>query len=151
MVRDPSAGESPCGSWAGFPVGGVGTRAPGGAGGPLGALSAGSSPHPSLTEEEDSQTELLIAGEKLSPEQEGQLMPQVGVPHAPPAWPQESTPACLPASLRPPSGLGTRSWRRAEEYVLDMLRDQLNRRQPTTASRGTSCGCSPPPAAGLSG
>lgn len=37
---------------------------------------AGSSPHPSLTEEEDSQTELLIAEEKLSPEQEGQLMPR---------------------------------------------------------------------------
>jgi integrator complex subunit 1 len=36
----------------------------------------GSSPHPSLTEEEDSQTELLIAEEKLSPEQEGQLMPR---------------------------------------------------------------------------
>jgi len=41
-----------------------------------GDLSAGSSPHPSLTEEEDSQTELLIAEEKLSPEQEGQLMPR---------------------------------------------------------------------------
>lgn len=40
------------------------------------ARSAGSSPHPSLTEEEDSQTELLIAEEKLSPEQEGQLMPR---------------------------------------------------------------------------
>lgn len=38
--------------------------------------SAGSSPHPSLTEEDDSQTELLIAEEKLSPEQEGQLMPR---------------------------------------------------------------------------
>lgn len=37
---------------------------------------AGGSPHPSLTEEEDSQTELLIAEEKLSPEQEGQLMPR---------------------------------------------------------------------------
>lgn len=41
-----------------------------------GELGAGSSPHPSLTEEEDSQTELLIAEEKLSPEQEGQLMPR---------------------------------------------------------------------------
>ncbi|KAM4697768.1 integrator complex subunit 1 [Rhinophrynus dorsalis] len=66
-----------------------------------GDLSAGSSPHPSMTEEEDSQTELLIAEEKLSPEEEGQLMPRYddmaeGV----------------------------------EEYVLDMLRDQLNRRQP---------------------
>lgn len=40
------------------------------------AWSTGSSPHPSLTEEEDSQTELLIAEEKLSPEQEGQLMPR---------------------------------------------------------------------------
>lgn len=38
--------------------------------------SAGSSPHPSLTEEDDSQAELLIAEEKLSPEQEGQLMPR---------------------------------------------------------------------------
>ncbi|XP_072273856.1 integrator complex subunit 1 [Pyxicephalus adspersus] len=66
-----------------------------------GDLSAGNSPHPSLTEEEDSQSELLIAEEKLSPEEEGQLMPRYedladGV----------------------------------EEYVLDMLRDQLNRRQP---------------------
>ncbi|XP_032315764.1 LOW QUALITY PROTEIN: integrator complex subunit 1 [Camelus ferus] len=66
-----------------------------------GDLSAGSSPHPSLTEEEDSQTELLIAEEKLSPEQEGQLMPRYDE---------------LAESV--------------EEYVLDMLRDQLNRRQP---------------------
>ncbi|XP_044792301.1 integrator complex subunit 1 isoform X2 [Bubalus bubalis] len=66
-----------------------------------GDLSAGNSPHPSLTEEEDSQTELLIAEEKLSPEQEGQLMPRY----------EE-----LAESV--------------EEYVLDMLRDQLNRRQP---------------------
>ncbi|XP_030888023.1 integrator complex subunit 1 isoform X1 [Leptonychotes weddellii] len=68
-----------------------------------GDLSAGSSPHPSLTEEEDSQTELLIAEEKLSPEQEGQLMPR-------PRYDD------LAESV--------------EEYVLDMLRDQLNRRQP---------------------
>ncbi|XP_045318248.1 integrator complex subunit 1 isoform X1 [Leopardus geoffroyi] len=68
-----------------------------------GDLSAGGSPHPSLTEEEDSQTELLIAEEKLSPEQEGQLMP------------------------RPRYDDLTES---VEEYVLDMLRDQLNRRQP---------------------
>ncbi|XP_048186404.1 integrator complex subunit 1 isoform X1 [Perognathus longimembris pacificus] len=68
-----------------------------------GDLGAGSSPHPSLTEEEDSQTELLIAEEKLSPEQEGQLMP------------------------RPRYDDLTES---VEEYVLDMLRDQLNRRQP---------------------
>ncbi|XP_027623842.1 integrator complex subunit 1 isoform X2 [Tupaia chinensis] len=66
-----------------------------------GDLGAGSSPHPSLTEEEDSQTELLIAEEKLSPEQEGQLMPRYDD---------------LTESV--------------EEYVLDMLRDQLNRRQP---------------------
>ncbi|XP_027778561.2 integrator complex subunit 1 [Marmota flaviventris] len=66
-----------------------------------GDLGAGSSPHPSLTEEEDSQTELLIAEEKLSPEQEGQLMPRYDD---------------LAESV--------------EEYVLDMLRDQLNRRQP---------------------
>ncbi|XP_075851349.1 integrator complex subunit 1 isoform X1 [Microcebus murinus] len=66
-----------------------------------GDLSSGSSPHPSLTEEEDSQSELLIAEEKLSPEQEGQLMPRYDD---------------LAESV--------------EEYVLDMLRDQLNRRQP---------------------
>ncbi|XP_055984334.1 integrator complex subunit 1 isoform X1 [Sorex fumeus] len=66
-----------------------------------GDLSAGNSPHPSLTEEEDSQTELLIAEEKLSPAQEGQLMPRY----------EE-----LAESV--------------EEYVLDVLRDQLNRRQP---------------------
>ncbi|XP_023569170.1 integrator complex subunit 1 isoform X3 [Octodon degus] len=66
-----------------------------------GDLGAGSSPHPSLTEEEDSQTELLIAEEKLSPTQEGQLMPRYDD---------------LAESM--------------EEYVLDMLRDQLNRRQP---------------------
>ncbi|XP_037669957.1 integrator complex subunit 1 isoform X2 [Choloepus didactylus] len=66
-----------------------------------GDLSAGNSPHPSLTEEEDSQTELLIAEEKLSPEQEGQLMPRYDD---------------LAESV--------------EEYVLDVLRDQLNRRQP---------------------
>nr|XP_004666400.2 integrator complex subunit 1 isoform X2 [Jaculus jaculus] len=66
-----------------------------------GELGAGSSPHPSLTEEEDSQTELLIAEEKLSPEQEGQLMPRY----------EDLTES-------------------VEEYVLDMLRDQLNRRQP---------------------
>lgn len=68
-----------------------------------GDLSAGNSPHPSLTEEEDSQTELLIAEEKLSPEQEGQLMPR-------PRYDE------LAESV--------------EEYVLDVLRDQLNRRQP---------------------
>lgn len=73
---DLSAGESPCGSWAGVPCGrGLDMRRRGEPC-PLGALSAGSSPHPSLTEEEDSQTELLIAEEKLSPEQEGQLMPR---------------------------------------------------------------------------
>ncbi|XP_054429276.1 integrator complex subunit 1 [Pteronotus mesoamericanus] len=66
-----------------------------------GDLSAGSSPHPSLTEEEDCQTELLIAEEKLSPEQEGQVMPRY----------EDLTES-------------------VEEYVLDMLRDQLNRRQP---------------------
>uniref|UniRef100_A0A7M4FIM5 Integrator complex subunit 1 n=1 Tax=Crocodylus porosus TaxID=8502 RepID=A0A7M4FIM5_CROPO len=66
-----------------------------------GDLSAGSSPHPSMPEEEDSQSELLIAEEKMSPEQEGQLMPRY---------------SDLAESV--------------EEYVLDMLRDQLNRRQP---------------------
>lgn len=50
--------------------------------GPRGTLQgplrtcAGSSPHPSLAEEEEGQTELLVAEEKLSPEQEGQLMPR---------------------------------------------------------------------------
>ncbi|XP_059981244.1 integrator complex subunit 1 isoform X1 [Lagenorhynchus albirostris] len=68
-----------------------------------GELSAGSSPHPSLTEEEDSQTELLIAEEKLSPDQEGQPMPR-------PRYEE------LAESV--------------EEYVLDVLRDQLTRRQP---------------------
>lgn len=51
------------GLWEGHPMG-------------LPVTHAGSSPHPSLTEEEDSQTELLIAEEKLSPTQEGQLMPR---------------------------------------------------------------------------
>lgn len=71
LVRAPAA------AGLGFPVGAA--WACGAAGGgrcPLDAPSAGSSPHPSLTEEEDSQTELLIAEEKLSPEQEGQLMPR---------------------------------------------------------------------------
>ncbi|XP_064415075.1 integrator complex subunit 1 isoform X2 [Latimeria chalumnae] len=66
-----------------------------------GDLSAGSSPHPSTPEEEDNQTELLIAEEKLSPEEEGQVMSRY---------------EDLSESV--------------EDYVLDMLRDQLNRRQP---------------------
>uniref|UniRef100_A0A3B4V4F3 Integrator complex subunit 1 n=1 Tax=Seriola dumerili TaxID=41447 RepID=A0A3B4V4F3_SERDU len=66
-----------------------------------GDLSAGSSPHPSTPDEDDSQTELLIAEEKLSPEDEGQVMPRY----------EE-----LAESV--------------EDYVLDVLRDQLNRRQP---------------------
>ncbi|RVE69742.1 hypothetical protein OJAV_G00080860 [Oryzias javanicus] len=66
-----------------------------------GDLSAGSSPHPSTPDEDDSQTELLIAEEKLSPEDEGQVMPRY----------EE-----LSESV--------------EDYVLDVLRDQLNRRQP---------------------
>ncbi|XP_053327489.1 integrator complex subunit 1 [Spea bombifrons] len=66
-----------------------------------GDLSAGSSPHLSITEEEDSQSELLIAEDKLSPEDEGQIMPRYDD---------------LAEGV--------------EEYVLDMLRDQLNRRQP---------------------
>jgi len=70
LVRAPAA------AGLGFPVGGAWARGTGGSRCPLGAPSAGSSPHPSLTEEEDSQTELLIAEEKLSPEQEGQLMPR---------------------------------------------------------------------------
>lgn len=36
----------------------------------------GSSPHPSTPDEDDSQTELLIAEEKLSPEDEGHVMPR---------------------------------------------------------------------------
>lgn len=39
-------------------------------------LCLGSSPHPSTPDEDDSQTELLIAEEKLSPEDEGQVMPR---------------------------------------------------------------------------
>lgn len=39
-------------------------------------LFIGSSPHPSTPDEDDSQTELLIAEEKLSPEDEGQVMPR---------------------------------------------------------------------------
>ena len=70
LVRAPAA------AGLGFPVGAVWACGAGGSQCPLGAPSAGSSPHPSLTEEEDSQTELLIAEEKLSPEQEGQLMPR---------------------------------------------------------------------------
>ncbi|XP_054616240.1 integrator complex subunit 1 isoform X2 [Dunckerocampus dactyliophorus] len=66
-----------------------------------GDLSAGSSPHPSTPDEDDSQAELLIAEEKLSPEDEGQVMPRY----------EE-----LAESV--------------EDYVLDVLRDQLNRRQP---------------------
>ncbi|XP_077172247.1 integrator complex subunit 1 [Paroedura picta] len=69
--------------------------------GGAGDLSAGNSPHPSVPDEEDSQSELLIAEDKMSPEQEGQLMPRYDD---------------LADSV--------------EEYVLDMLRDQLNRRQP---------------------
>ncbi|KAL0992825.1 hypothetical protein UPYG_G00099040 [Umbra pygmaea] len=66
-----------------------------------GDLSAGSSPHPSTPDEDDSQTELLIAEEKLSPEDDGQVMPRY----------EE-----LSESV--------------EDYVLDVLKDQLNRRQP---------------------
>ncbi|XP_030646165.1 integrator complex subunit 1 [Chanos chanos] len=66
-----------------------------------GDLSAGNSPHPSTPDEDDGQTELLIAEEKLSPEDEGQIMPRY----------EE-----LAESV--------------EDYVLDVLRDQLNRRQP---------------------
>uniref|UniRef100_A0A3B3B352 Integrator complex subunit 1 n=1 Tax=Oryzias melastigma TaxID=30732 RepID=A0A3B3B352_ORYME len=64
-----------------------------------GDLSA-SSPHPSTPDEDDSQTELLIAEEKLSPEDEGQVMPYEELSES------------------------------VEDYVLDVLRDQLNRRQP---------------------
>uniref|UniRef100_A0A3Q2YRT2 Integrator complex subunit 1 n=1 Tax=Hippocampus comes TaxID=109280 RepID=A0A3Q2YRT2_HIPCM len=66
-----------------------------------GDLSAGSSPHPSTPDEDDSRAELLIAEEKLSPEDEGQVMSRY----------EE-----LAESV--------------EDYVLDVLRDQLNRRQP---------------------
>ncbi|KAK7174477.1 hypothetical protein R3I93_001635 [Phoxinus phoxinus] len=66
-----------------------------------GDLSAGNSPHPSTPDEDEGQTELLIAEEKLSPEDDGQAMPRY----------EE-----LAESV--------------EEYVLDVLRDQLNRRQP---------------------
>lgn len=36
-----------------------------------------------MTEEEDSQSELLIAEEKMSPEQAGQLMPRYSVSPSP--------------------------------------------------------------------
>ncbi|KAL2100778.1 hypothetical protein ACEWY4_002539 [Coilia grayii] len=66
-----------------------------------GDLSAGNSPHPSTPDEDDNQAELLIAEEKLSPEDDEQVMPRY----------EELA-------------------ERVEEYVLDVLRDQLNRRQP---------------------
>uniref|UniRef100_A0A671SM89 Integrator complex subunit 1-like n=1 Tax=Sinocyclocheilus anshuiensis TaxID=1608454 RepID=A0A671SM89_9TELE len=66
-----------------------------------GDLSAGNSPHPSTPDEDEGQTELLIAEEKLSPEDDDQVMPRYDE---------------LAESV--------------EEYVLDVLRDQLNRRQP---------------------
>lgn len=71
---DLGAGETPCQAGLGVEQG----VQPGGGAGAQGMSTrfVGSSPHPSLTEEEDSQTELLIAEEKLSPEQEGQLMPR---------------------------------------------------------------------------
>lgn len=79
-----------------------------------GELGAGSSPHPSLTEEEDSQTELLIAEEKLSPEQEGQLMPRyVGRQlQSQRARGRARELASFLASF-PPSGLGTMNSQRA--------------------------------------
>ncbi|XP_056609184.1 integrator complex subunit 1 isoform X3 [Triplophysa dalaica] len=66
-----------------------------------GDLSAGNSPHPSTPDEDEGQTELLIAEEKLSPEDDGQVMPRYDE---------------LAESV--------------EEYVLEVLKDQLNRRQP---------------------
>lgn len=36
----------------------------------------GNSPHPSTPDEDEGQTELLIAEEKLSPEDDGQVMPR---------------------------------------------------------------------------
>uniref|UniRef100_UPI00398F2E8F integrator complex subunit 1 n=1 Tax=Pristiophorus japonicus TaxID=55135 RepID=UPI00398F2E8F len=67
-----------------------------------GDLSAGGSPHPSTPDDDDNQTELLIAEEKLSPDVEsGQVMPRY---------------EDLAESV--------------EDYVIDMLRDQLTRRQP---------------------
>ncbi|KAA0705456.1 Integrator complex subunit 1 [Triplophysa tibetana] len=66
-----------------------------------GDLSAGNSPHPSTPDEDEGQTELLIAEEKLSPEDDGQIMPRYDE---------------LAESV--------------EEYVLEVLKDQLNRRQP---------------------
>ncbi|GCB67444.1 hypothetical protein scyTo_0005129 [Scyliorhinus torazame] len=72
-------------------------------GGKIGSdLSAGGSPHPSTPDDDDNQTELLIAEEKPSPEVEsGQVMPRY---------------EDLAESV--------------EDYIIDMLRDQLNRRQP---------------------
>ncbi|XP_055507319.1 integrator complex subunit 1 isoform X2 [Leucoraja erinacea] len=72
-------------------------------GGRIGSdLSAGGSPHPSTPDDDDNQAELLIAEEKMSPDVEaGQVMPRY---------------EDLAESV--------------EDYVIDMLRDQLNRRQP---------------------
>lgn len=39
-------------------------------------LFLGNSPHPSTPDEDDSQAELLIAEDKLSPEDDGQVMPR---------------------------------------------------------------------------
>lgn len=43
---------------------------------PCVCVCSGSSPHPSTPDEDDTQAELLIAEEKLSPEDEGQIMPR---------------------------------------------------------------------------
>ncbi|XP_042197003.1 integrator complex subunit 1 [Callorhinchus milii] len=85
-----------------------------------GDLSSGGSPHPSMADDDDNTAELLIAEEKQSPDVDlGQVMPRY---------------EDLAESV--------------EDYVIDVLRDQLNRRQPMdNVSRNllrlltATCGC----------
>lgn len=91
----------------------------------------GNSPHPSIPEEDDSQTELLIAEEKLSPEDEGQVMPRYRCNSSCRVSEQSSFILLRRFFLNP---LGNCRYEElaesVEDYVLDVLRDQLNRRQP---------------------
>ena len=85
----------------------------------------GSSPHPSMTEEEDSQSELLIAEEKMSPEQEGQLMPRYSASSSPNAavWQIclcSPTPTVLQQGASSPSALAV-LW-----HLLESVEHQIN-------------------------
>lgn len=146
---DLSAGESPCGSWAGVPSGrGLGTRH---RGEPV-------STRRSFCREQPAPVPHGGGGQPDgAPDRRGEAQPraggpahaQVGVPRAPgPRGPRRPPPACLPARCRPPSGLGTRSWRRAwRSTSWTCCATSSTGGSPSTASRGTSCGCSPLPAA----